>query len=121
MRAALTLTLALLCGHAFAQTAPITPPAPPACYPLWGGSGTDLGYGTTQHGSWVAWRCSGQWQLILAPTVVPQAEAWSMLIFHLHSPARADQLWRDLVTRSINDPALAEQLAAARVYMATVK
>ena len=109
--------LALVLAPIIAQAAP----AVPACWPLWNGTGTDLGYGTTSHGAWAAWRCGAQWTIIAAPTPVSAADGWRLLINHVSGPDRAALLWTALVTRSINDPAFAEQLAAARAYIATVK
>lgn len=96
-------------------------PAVPSCWPLWGGTGTDLGYGTTAHGAWAAWRCGTRWTIIASPTVISATEGWQMLIYHVHGTDRAAQLWQSLVTREISDPAFAEQRAAAQAYIATVK
>lgn len=100
-----------------AQAAPAAPP----CWPLWGGTGTDLGYGTTARGAWAAWRCGSQWTVVASPTVITASDGWRLLINHVHGADRAAQLWTALVTRDITDPVFADQLAAARAYIATVK
>lgn len=114
-RALIWLVLAL--APLLAQAAP----AVPVCWPLWGGAGTDLGYGTTAHGAWAAWRCGSQWTIIASPTVITASEGWALLINHTHGPDSAAKLWSALVTRDITDPAFADQLAAALAYISTVK
>ena len=112
----LIITLALL----FPLLSPAAT-AVPTCWPLWGGTGTDLGYGTTARGAWAAWRCGSQWTVVASPTVITASDGWRLLINHVHGADRAAQLWTALVTRDITDPVFADQLAAARAYIATVK
>ncbi len=96
-------------------------PAKPPCWPLWGGTGTDLNADSVPGaGTWAAWRCGADWFYVLSPVEFSSTQLWAMV--RKFAPAgKADSLWSQFVTLPVTDPSLAKLKVAADAYAKSVK